>query len=178
MKKKRKKRKLKLGRIILALLFLVVVVGVLLLVIKGTKKIIVSDKTMYVAGTTNEVSIYTLDEEDNLKEEKKLPRGTKVTSLNKSIEKEEIEYTSIRYEKNNYYINSNNLVSDIGKVVMEKEKYIRTSVTVYENEKDSKIKSYLKKGNKLDIIGYDKLNDNGTVNMYKVKNGEVEGWVY
>lgn len=178
MKKKRKKRKLKLGRIILALLFLVVVVGVLLLVIKGTKKIIVSDKTMYVAGTTNEVSIYTLDEEDNLKEEKKLPRGTKVTSLNKSIEKEEIEYTSIRYEKNNYYINSNNLVSDIGKVVMEKERYIRTSVTVYENEKDSKIKSYLKKGNKLDIIGYDKLNDNGTVNMYKVKNGEVEGWVY
>ena len=178
MKKKRKKRKLKLGRIILALLFLVVVVGVLLLVIKGTKKIIVSDKTMYVAGTTNEVSIYTLDEEDNLKEEKKLPRGTKVTSLNKSIEKEEIEYTSIRYEKNNYYINSNNLVSDIGKVVMEKEKYIRTSVTVYENEKDSKIKSYLKKGNKLEIIGYDNLNDNGTVNMYKVKNGEVEGWVY
>ena len=178
MKKKRKKRKLKLGRIILALLFLVVVVGVLLLVIKGTKKIIVSDKTMYVAGTTNEVSIYTLDEEDNLKEEKKLPRGTKVTSLNKSIEKEEIEYTSIRYEKENYYINSNNLVSDIGKVVMEKEKYIRTSVTVYENEKDSKIKSYLKKGNKLEIIGYDNLNDNGTVNMYKVKNGEVEGWVY
>ena len=178
MKKKRKKRKLKLGRIILALLFLVVVVGVLLLVIKGTKKIIVSDKTMYVAGTTSEVMIYTLDEEDNLKEEKKLPRGTKVTSLNKSIDKEEIEYTSIRYEKNNYYINSNNLVSDIGKVVMEKEKYIRTSVTVYENEKDSKIKSYLKKSNKLDIIGYDKLNDNGTVNMYKVKNGEVEGWVY
>lgn len=178
MKKKRKKRKLKLGRIILALLFLVVVVGALLFVIKGTKKIIVSDKTMYVAGTTNEVSIYTLDEEENLKEEKKLPRGTKVTSLNKSIDKEEIEYTSIRYEKENYYINSNNLVSDVGKVVMEKEKYIRTSVTVYENEKDSKIKSYLKKGNKLDIIGYDKLNDNGTVNMYKVKNGEVEGWVY
>ena len=180
MKKKRKrtKRKLKLGRIILALLFLVVVVGVLLLVIKGTKKIIVSDKTMYVSGTTNEIAIYILDEEDNLKEEKKLPRGTKVTSLNKSIEKEESEYTSIRYEKDNYYINSNNLVSDIGKVVMEKEKYIRTSVTVYENEKDSKIKSYLKKGNKLDIIGYDNLNDNGTVNMYKVKNGEVEGWVY
>ena len=178
MKKKRKKRKLKLGRIILALLFLVVVVGVLLLVIKGTKKIIVSDKTMYVAGTTNEVAIYTLDEEENLKEEKKLPRGTKVTSLNKSIDKEEIEYTSIRYEKENYYINSNNLVSDIGKVVMEKEKYIRTSVTVYENEKDSKIKSYLKKGNKLEITGYDNLNDNGTVNMYKVKNGEIEGWVY
>lgn len=180
MKKKRKrtKRKLKLGRIILALLFLALVVGALLLVIKGTKKIIVSDKTMYISGTTNEVSIYTLDEEENLKEEKKLPRGTKVTSLNKSIDKEEIEYTSIRYEKENYYINSNNLVSDIGKVVMEKEKYIRTSVTVYENEKDSKIKSYLKKGNKLEIIGYDNLNDNGTVNMYKVKNGEVEGWVY
>lgn len=180
MKKKRKrtKRKLKLGRIIVALLFLVLVIVALLFVIKGTKKIIVNNKNMYVSSDNSEVLLYTLDEEDNLKEDKNIYRGTKVISTGKNITKEDKEYTSIKYEDKVYYINKDNLSSNIKDVVKEKERYVRTSVTVYENEKDSKIKSFIKKGNKLDIEGYDNLNDNGTVNMYKIKSGDTEGWVY
>ena len=180
MKKKRKrtKRKLKLGRIIVALLFLVLVIVALLFVIKGTKKIIVNNKNMYVSSDNSEVLLYTLDEEDNLIEDKNIYRGTKVISTGKNITKEDKEYTSIKYEDKVYYINKDNLSSNIKDVVKEKERYVRTSVTVYENEKDSKIKSFIKKGNKLDIEGYDNLNDNGTVNMYKIKSGDTEGWVY
>ena len=180
MKKKRKrtKRKLKIGRIVVALLFLVVVVGALLFVIKGTKKIIVNNKNMYISSDNSEVLLYTLDEEDNLKEDKNIYRGTKVVSTGKNITKEDKEYTSIKYEDKVYYISKDNLSSNIKDVVKEKERYVRTSVTVYENEKDSKIKSFIKKGNKLDIEGYDNLNDNGTVNMYKIKSGDTEGWVY
>ena len=133
---------------------------------------------MYLASDTNIVKLYILDEEDNLKEEKELNRGTKVTSYNESIEKEEKKYTKIEYEKNNYYVDSKSLVKDIKDSVQEKEKYVRTSVTVYENEQDSKIASFIKKGNKLDVIGYDKLLEDGNVNMYKIKYDSIEGWVY
>ena len=71
-----------------------------------------------------------------------------------------------------------NKVKNIKDVVLEKEKYVRTSVTVYENETDSKILSFIKKGNKLDITGYDNLLDDGNVNMYKIKANDIEGWVY
>lgn len=178
MEKRRRKRKIKIKRILLAVFILIILLGGIILLINKGKKLVINKNTMYLASYTNIVKIYILDEEDNLKEEKELNRGTKVTSYNESIEKEEKKYTKIEYEKNNYYVDSKSLVKDIKDSVLEKEKYVRTSVTVYENEQDSKIASFIKKGNKLDVIGHDKLLEDGNVNMYKIKYDSIEGWVY
>ena len=178
MEKRRRKRKIKIKRVLLAVFILLILSGGVILLINKGKKLVINKNTMYLASDTNIVKIYILDEEDNLKEEKELNRGTKVTSYNESIEKEEKKYTKIEYEKNNYYVDSKSLVKDIKDSVQEKEKYVRTSVTVYENEQDSKIASFIKKGNKLDVIGYDKLLEDGNVNMYKIKYDSIEGWVY
>lgn len=178
MEKRRRKRKIKIKRVLLAAFILIILLGGIILLINKGKKLVINKNTMYLASDTNIVKIYILDEEDNLKEEKELNRGTKVTSYNESIEKEEKKYTKIEYEKNNYYVDSKSLVKDIKDSVLEKEKYVRTSVTVYENEQDSKIASFIKKGNKLDVIGHDKLLEDGNVNMYKIKYDSIEGWVY
>ena len=178
MEKRRRKRKIKIKRVLLAVFILLILSGGVILLINKGKKLVINKNTMYLASDTNIVKLYILDEEDNLKEEKELNRGTKVTSYNESIEKEEKKYTKIEYEKNNYYVDSKSLVKDIKDSVQEKEKYVRTSVTVYENEQDSKITSFIKKGNKLDVIGYDKLLEDGNVNMYKIKYDSIEGWVY
>ena len=178
MEKRRRKRKIKIKRILLAVFILLILSGGVILLINKGKKLVINKNTMYLASDTNIVKLYILDEEDNLKEEKELNRGTKVTSYNESIEKEEKKYTKIEYEKNNYYVDSKSLAKDIKDSIQEKEKYVRTSVTVYENEQDSKIASFIKKGNKLDVIGYDKLLEDGNVNMYKIKYDSIEGWVY
>ena len=178
MEKRRRKRKIKIKRVLLAVFILLILSGGVILLINKGKKLVINKNTMYLASDTNIVKLYILDEEDNLKEEKELNRGTKVTSYNESIEKEEKKYTKIEYEKNNYYVDSKSLAKDIKDSVQEKEKYVRTSVTVYENEQDSKIASFIKKGNKLDVIGYDKLLEDGNVNMYKIKYDSIEGWVY
>ena len=88
------------------------------------------------------------------------------------------EYLLIKFDNKEYYVNAKQLVKNVKDVVLEKERYVRTSVTVYENETDSKIASFIKKGNKLDITGYDKLLDDGNVNMYKIKYNDTEGYVY
>lgn len=72
----------------------------------------------------------------------------KFTSFDKTIDENNTKYIQIEYNNTNYYVNSRNLVSDIKDSVLEKTKYVRTSVTVYENEKDSKISSFIKKGKK------------------------------
>ncbi|UKI26899.1 MAG: hypothetical protein L6V91_09315 [Bacilli bacterium] len=79
-KGRRKRRKIKVGRILLAIVLLVVVLVGVFLLTKG-KEIVVTKNTMYIASNTNVVKIYALNEEDILKEEKELARGTKSNSL-------------------------------------------------------------------------------------------------
>lgn len=176
-KRRRKKRKINIVKVLIALLILIVIItGIILLLSKESKSI--SKEDMYLSSSENIVKLFIKDEEGNLKEDKELARGTKISSYKDTITQNENNYTKIEYEKSIYYVNSSNLASKEKEVVLEETKYVRTSVTIYENNEDSKIAGFIKKGNKLDIIDYDKLLEDGSVNMYKIKNDEVEGWVY
>lgn len=178
MKKRRVKRKIKVGRIIIALVVLVLIVfGIVFLLTKGSSTL-TKKEDMYLSSSNNVVKLFIKDEEGKLKDGIELVRGTKISSYNDTITLDEDSYTKIEYEKSIYYVSSNNLVSNKDDVVLEKEKYVRTSVTIYENNEDSKIEGFVKKGNKLSVTGYDMLLEDGSVNMYKIKNDDYEGWVY
>lgn len=177
-RKKKKKRKLKVKRIIIALILLVAIIFVLIKCVSFTKdKLIV--KEYYLSSDTNSIPIYSYDKEQNtMNETKKIPRGTKVKSSQDSININDISYKEVSLKDEKFYVNDINLTEDKDKVVTETKKYVRTSVTVYKNETDSKISSFIKKGNEIDITGYDKLDDDGNVKMYKIKKDDIEGWVY
>ena len=177
--KKRKKKKLKIGRIIIALIVLAGICYGIYRVLNFTKEVLI-DKTYYLASNVNEIKTYSYNEETKLLEENEEPlyRGTMVKSNDKTKTFEEVDYLEIKLGDKTYYIKPEYVTEDKNKVVTETEKYVRTSVTVYKNEKDSKIESFVKKGNKLDIIGYDYIDEKGIVNMYKIKLDDKEGWVY
>ena len=175
--KRRKKRRvnpLKVG-ITIGVSAIIVVLAVLLL---GKGKDIINKEAMYLASSDKVVKLYIQDDDGNLKEDKDLVRGTKVSSYKDTITKDNKSYTKIDYDKSIYYVDSGSLVKDAKSAVLEKVKYVRTSVTVYQNSEDSKIESFIKKGNKIDVTDYDKLLEDGSVNMYKIKNDNTEGWVY
>ncbi len=182
----RKKKRLKLGKLIL---FIVIIVIIILGVIFGIKKIfgnsnIIIKKSYdkYLASENNVVSIYEYSKNEDgtevLNKSKDITRGTKISTKNDKFTYEEKEYTLINYNDKEYYVLTNELVDNNKDVVLEKNKFVRTSVTVYKNEVDSKIESFIKKGNELEILDYDKLLDNGNVNMYKIKKDDISGWVY
>ena len=175
--KRRKKRRVnpvKVG-ITIGISAIIVVLAVLLL---GNGKDIINKEAMYLASSDKVVKLYIQDDDGNLKEDKDLVRGTKVSSYKDTITKDNKSYTKIDYDKSIYYVDSGSLVKDAKSAVLEKVKYVRTSVTVYQNSEDSKIESFIKKGNKIDVTDYDKLLEDGSVNMYKIKNDNTEGWVY
>lgn len=175
--KRRKKRRVnpvKIG-ITIGISAIIVVLAVLLL---GKGKDIINKEAMYLASSDKVVKLYILDDDGNLKEDKDLVRGTKVSSYKNTVTKDNKSYTKIDYDKSIYYVDSGSLVKDAKSAVLEKVKYVRTSVTVYQNSEDSKIESFIKKGNKIDVTDYDKLLEDGSVNMYKIKNDNTEGWVY
>ena len=182
----RKKKRLKFGKLIL---FIVIIVIIILGVIFGIKKIFGSSNMIikksydkYLASENNVVSIYEYSKNEDgtevLNKFEDITRGTKICTKNDKFTYEEKEYTLINYNDKEYYVLSNELVDNEKDVVLEKNKFVRTSVTVYKNEVDSKIESFIKKGNELEILDYDKLLDNGNVNMYKIKKDDISGWVY
>ena len=176
--KGRSKKKLKLGSIMIALVLLIMVILLVPNIINFSKEVMVYND-FYLSSDTNIITIYTFNEEEEIMTETDtVYRGTEVKSNEKSKIIGDINYVEIKMDNEIYYVKDNILVSSIEEVVKEENKYVRTSVTVYKNDTDSKIESFIKKGEKLEIVDYDYLDDEGNVNMYKIKQDDNEGWVY
>ena len=165
---KKKKRKLRIGRIILSLTVFLALAFALAFTAKTLFKQKINTKEGYVASSNVEVQIYDLE----YNEKEKIIRGTKIKYNDKLID--EKYYKLVGKEA---YILKENVTENYEETVTEKEKYVRTPVTIYKEKEGSKIESYAPKGTKLEIIGFDKLEE-GKVNKYKIKYNEVEGYVF
>lgn len=127
----------------------------------------------YLASNMNMVKIYDLD----FKEVNEIVRGTAVESNYQKINKDDVSYVKIRYENSEYLVHEDNLRSDKD-VVLEDKVYIRTTVSVYEDASSVRIFGMIPKGSEVSVTGYDKLNSDGSVNKYKVKYKDIEGYIY
>lgn len=165
--------------IILGVLFVIILLCLLgfFLYDKYFKKTLEKTETAYLSSLEKTVKLY--DEEFN--ETSTLVRGTKVTLYEKDITKDENDktnYKKIEYDKKTYLVCASDIALKYEDSIKEKEIYVRTSLTIYKDNNSVDILGYAKKGTQLEITGFDFLDSNGSVNMYKVKNGENEGYVY
>jgi competence protein ComGC len=181
----KRKRKLKIKNLIILVVFVFLLISGINLLLKEAKKIIIQGKNdAYISSVDRKVKLYDLD----FKESIEIARGTKVTlyefNVKQSIKDENdkvIEtktYRKIKYDKKDYLIVPDNVVDNYEKSIKETELYVRTPVTLYKNSDDIKILSLVKKGQKLDIIGFDTISNDGLVNMYEVKYNDLIGYVY
>lgn len=173
-----RRKKLNIVKVLIALIILTIIVfAISKLLLKTTEILIYND--YYLSSDTNEVVLYKYDADNEIMTDiDNIYRGVKVSSNNKTKIIGDITYVLVNLNDTEYYVKKDDLVSNESEVVKETTKYVRTSVTVYQNETDSKIASFIKKGNKLDVIGYDYIDSEGNVNMYKIKYDDIEGWVY
>ena len=186
--KKHTKKRLKFKAVFL-LLFVLAIIGFALYF--GFKLI---SKLMYVEPTyeaflgSNDYQIQLYDLEYN--KVKEVSRGYKVTLYEKDViqtldkgtkdksDDEHITYRKIKIGEDFYLVKPENMVDKYEDSVFEKEKFVRTSVTLYKNETDPDIAGFLPKGTTLEVTGFDEIKDDGSINMYKVKTGDTEGYVF
>lgn len=182
--KKRSKKSKKSKKIILILLILLVVLVIICIPINfkiENNTLKNNYKTMYISSDTNTVKLYKLvstEETKSLEEEKEITRGIEVLDTNKQVSYEDNLYTNIIIDDEKYYISTDNLTKNKEDVVKEEYIYTRSATSILESNNDIKISGLTKKGEKLEVIGYDYLDTNGNVNLYKVKVNEIEGYVY
>lgn len=174
----RRKKRINIKKVLIAFIILTLIgFGIYKTLDFTTKAIIFND--YYISSDINQVTLYQYDEESEIMTDiDTIYRGAKVKSNDSIKTIGDINYIEIKYNEEVYYLKENILVKTEDEIVKETTKYVRTSVTVYKNETESKIESFIKKGNKLDIVDYDYLDEEGNVNMYKIKMNDIEGWVY
>ena len=170
-------RKIRIGRVIIFLIAAILVsfacFTLIINLFKGVGSLIISDK-MFVASNSQTVPLYDM----SFNEVEKLTRGTEIIINGDKITNNNQEYYKINYNRNEYYILVDNVVKEESDIVKEKEMYVRSSLTLYEDIDSIKIKGLIEKGEKLEILGYNNLNDDGSVDLYKVKYNDQEGYVY
>ena len=123
-----KKRKLKIGRIIIALAILVAIVVLLIFLFNGTKKLILKEVTKYLANDNYTVTLYDYNSEtEELAENKTVARGSEVKAkMEEKVTKDNNNYVKITLDKENYYVLETNLVDKKEDAVKEEYVYVRT----------------------------------------------------
>lgn len=146
----------------------------------GEKVFIKENGDKYIAGDTNSVELYVLDNDNAIKlvSDGDIVRGVKVEDTFEDVVYEDVVYSNIIYDNKKYYVNDDNLVKDEKDVVKEKYIYTRSATSVIEGIDNWKIMGLAKKGDKLEVVGFDYLDERGNVNLYKVRFLGDYGYVY
>ncbi len=87
-------------------------------------------------------------------------------------------YERLTVDGKEYFAEPGHFTEDLDDVISEKTRYVRTPVTIYKNSEDNRIAGFAPKGSELVISGCDRLNGDGSVNMYKVSYEGTEGYVF
>lgn len=156
-------------KILIIILFLVItsIFSIIFFQIETSKNPEKALETSFLASTKKEVEVITETEKKET-----LIRGIKVVIVEKLEEN-----VKIQYQNQIYYVPISNLVEKEEDIVQEKKLFVRTPTTLYESSNLSKIKGLLKKGEEVEIIGFDTLLSDGTVQRYKVKYKDEIGYV-
>lgn len=126
------------------------------------------EEKAFIASDRPTVRTYEMDMHGNLQDAKAIPRGTEVT-LRDTASIKTAEGSFRRIDSDAQFVNQENLVRTRGETVREKELFVRTPVTLYQNSKGPEIAGFAPKGTRLSVTGFSGLDAKGEVKMYKVR---------
>jgi len=158
------KKVIKNIKIIILILLLAISAVVIFLMLQKKPVVYVP---MYAASATYSIDL--LDKE--YKPVTTVIRGTKIdaTDLIDDL------YYPILYNDIKYFVAKTNLVVDIKDIALEGELYVRTPSSIY--LANNKL-SLVKKGVTVEVLSYEGLNADGSVDKYLVKYNDLEGYIY
>ena len=174
--KKKRMKKIKPAVLIIPAAVIVAAVIIILIVTGNSKEPV----QRYLSSDTSGVSYYIIDKDEDriIKSSSTLPRGIKIIDTLTTYQESGREYEIIEYDGATYYVLPESITDDPDNIVTEERLYLKYPATIYKSPDSAEIISYAEKGEAIDIIGYDEINEDGTVTMYEISLGDASGWVY
>lgn len=137
-------------------------------------------ETRYLASETTTTPLYTLTGDGNaLNPAGDFIRGTDVIAyLDETKDFKNEKYVKIELDGSVFYAPEASLVLKQEDAVKETRVWVRTPATILVDTENSKIAGFADKNTELKVVGYDSLKVDGSVAAYRVRHGDVEGYVY
>lgn len=136
-------------------------------------------ETRYIASEQPFAVVYTLDSNKQLQPADSLTRGTAVTiDPEQCIRHNKTEYIALQTAQGTRYIEEERTADRREATVLEKERWIRTPASVIDDTLHAHISGLAGKGQRCDILGFDRLLPDGSVNRYKIRCGKTEGYIF
>ena len=135
----------------------------------------------FIASDRPYATLYSIDEETGVVSVvDSVLRGSKVEVIvNAKYKSNKIVYLPLKARKGpKRYAMLPNLSTDSLALVLEKQLYVRTPASVLADTASSAIAGQVEKGRQVSIVGYDKLQADGTVHRYKIQVSDTLGYVY
>ena len=139
-----------------------------------------SVEVRYLASPTHTAHLYSYDEQsEQLMVADTLVRGAELNVVVNGKKKiNDVEYLPVKVGKELRYATLGSLVVEPRAVVQEKSVFVRTPASIIVDQATSLVGGLAAKGEELAVIDYDSLDTNGRVYKYKVRQGNVEGYIY
>lgn len=134
----------------------------------------------YLASATTTAELYSLDEQSgDLGSAGHFLRGTELVTYPNCIEKVDKQvYVKVLLDGGEFYAHESVLALTYHDVVREKSVWVRTPATILADTLRSTIAGFADKGSELEVLDYDVMHGDGRVHTYKVRLGDVEGYIY
>ncbi len=134
---------------------------------------------MYIGSPTRTATLYSIDEQDSVAVARTIIRGEMVDALmseERTVAK--TEYIPVIVGDSTYYAKASALVSSRREAVQERAVFARTPASIITDRETSRIGGLAEKGDSLTVLDYDSLHTDGRVATYKIRKGNIEGYVY
>ena len=139
----------------------------------------VDEYDAWLAGECKDVVLWQINKKQGAFPCDTLARGTRVSVIGKSAAGHDGKrFLPVRLGKNRYYAEEGSLASEFRSCVQEKELFVQTSASLIDDTLSSHIATLARKCKKLEVLDYDRLLSDGSVNRYLVKCGRSEGWIF
>ncbi len=175
MSRKRRRRSKRIKRIKnrgLFFIWFIVIIYIIYSIYNSFNKVALENQ-VFLASATYYVDLF----DEQLKKATSIPRGTKIIINKEKILKDDENnmYYEINVNSIKYYVKKDNIVNNEKDIVMEQYVYVRTPINLLEEDNNGKLLTLVKKGEQLEVIDFDKINNEGIVNIYTVKVRNITG---
>ena len=136
------------------------------------------EKPAFAAGETAQIGIWNSGKKGEISPAGSIARGSALTlTTDKSIRSDGVRYLAAKAGKQRFYISESSVAETVQGSVLEKELYVQTAASIIDDTLHSHICGFAKKGSQATVLDFDRLLPDGTVDRYKLRIGNREGWV-
>ena len=136
------------------------------------------ERDAWVAGESAEVPVLEMAGKKEYVQAEPVIRGSLLKVTSESVTVDGVKYLHAAAGDRKVLVPEQSLAETPGEVVREKELFVQTGACVIDDTLSSHIGAFARKGDCMEVLGFDRLQPDGRVHRYNVRLGKTEGWFF